>query len=143
MIVCDAEGSFVIVNAEAERIFGIGAKQMETAAPCTVCGIYRPDMVTPFLREELPLARAIRGEETRHELMFVRNLDQPGLWIDASATPVRDGSRTVVGGVLSVSDICLPESLLRSESATKAYLTPVRDPSNPVEHQPDQCTSDF
>jgi len=66
VIVCDAEGRFVFFSPEAERILGIGAMQSDFAAWSAVYGCYRPDMVTPYPPEELPLARAMLGEEGLH-----------------------------------------------------------------------------
>ena len=91
VIVCDAKGHFVFFNPEAERILGIGAMHVEVAAWSATYGCCRPDMVTPYTPEELPLARAMRGEEVLHELIFIRNPQRPaGLWMDASGTPLRD-----------------------------------------------------
>src|ERR1035441_404099 len=88
VVVCDTNGHCVFFNPEAERILGISAMHAECAAWSATYGCFRPDMVTPYSSEDLPLARAIRGEEALDELIFIRNPQQPaGLWIAASATP--------------------------------------------------------
>src|ERR1035441_4663978 len=101
-------------------------------------------MVTLYPPEELPLARAMRGEEALHELIFVRNPQQPaGLWIDARGTPLRDSSGTVCGGFVVFSDVSVPENLLRDKAAVEAFLTPVRDPRDPVENRHDLVSERF
>jgi len=136
VIVCDAEGHFVFFNPEAERILGIGAMHADSAAWSATYGCYRADKMTPYPSEELPLARAMRGEEALHQLIFIRNPQRPaGLWIDASGAPLRDSPGTVCGGVVVFSDVSIPEHLLRAETAVGASLRPVRSPSDSVADQ--------
>ena len=136
VIVCDPDGHFLFFSPEAERILGIGATHVDSAVWSATYGCFRPDMVTPYPPEELPLARAMQGEEALHELIFIRNPQRPaGLWIDASGAPLRDGSGTVCGGVVVFSDVSVPETLLRSKAAVEAFLKPVRTACNPAEDQ--------
>src|ERR1035437_3232160 len=105
VVVGDLEGHVVFFSREAERILGIGAIHADLAAWFASCGCYRPDMVTLYPQEELPLARAMRGEEASDELIFVKNPQHPaGLWIEARGTPLRDSSGTVCGGFVVFSD---------------------------------------
>ena len=134
VVVCDRDGHLVFFSPEAERILGIGATHIDSAEWSATYGCYRPDMVTPYPAEELPLARAMRGEEALHELIFIRNPQRPdGLWIDASGTPLRDSSGMSCGAFVLLSDVSVPESLLRNEAAVEAFLTPVRDSYDPVD----------
>jgi PAS domain-containing protein len=73
VIVCDTKGHFVFVGSEAERILGIGAMHAELVAWSASYGCCRPDMVTPYPSERLPLARAMREEKVLPELIFIRN----------------------------------------------------------------------
>jgi PAS domain S-box-containing protein len=144
VIVCDSDGHFIFFSPEAERIVGIGAMHMESAEWSVTYGCYRPDMVTPYPPEELPLARAMRGEEALHELIFIRNPLRPaGLWIDASATPLRDTSGMLRGAVVLVSDVSVPENLLRKGAAIEASPTPAQDPCDPGENRHDLVSERF
>ena len=144
VVVCDLDGHVVFFSPEAERILGIGAIRADLATWFASCGCYRPDMVTLFPQEELPLARAIRGEETPHELIFIRNPQHPaGLWIDARGAPLRDSSGAVCGGVVVFSDVSVPENLLRNEAAVEAFLTPVQDPRDPVKDRHELVSERF
>lgn len=144
VVVCDAGGHFLFFSPEAERILGIGAMHMDSAEWSATYGCYRPDMVTPYPPEELPLARAIRGEEAIHQLIFIRNPQRPaGLWIDISGTPLRNSSGVSCGGAVVFSDVSVPESLLRSKEAVEAFLTPMRDSSDPVEDRHDLVSERF
>jgi PAS domain S-box-containing protein len=67
--------------------------------------IYRPDTITPYQREELPLSRALRGEEVVDEEIFAKPTGQfAGRWLSASATPLRN-SEGLQGAVVIVRDI--------------------------------------
>ena len=144
VVVCDTDGHFVFFSPEAERILGIGAMHADSAEWSATYGCYRPDMVTLYPPEELPLARAMRGEEALHELIFIRNPQRPaGLWIDVSGTPLRDSSGTICGGVVVFSDVSVPENLLRNEAAVEAFLTPVQDPCDPVEDRHELVSERF
>ena len=77
VVVCDPDGHFLFFSPEAERILGIGAMHADFVAWPATYGLYRPDMVTLYPPEELPLGRAMRGEETLHELIFIRNPQRP------------------------------------------------------------------
>ena len=144
VVICDSDGHFLFFSPEAERILGVGAMDAGFAAWSTVYGLYRPDMVTPYPPDELPLARAMRGEEALHELIFVRNPQRPaGLWIDASGTPLWDSSGKVCGGVVVFSDISVPETLLRNKAAAEAFLKPVRAPGDPAEDRQERVSERF
>jgi PAS domain S-box-containing protein len=144
VIICDLDGHVVFFSPEADRIFGVGAMHADLAMLFASCGCYRPDMVTLYPQEELPLARARRGEETLHELIFVRNQQQPaGLWIDARGTPLRDVSGAVCGGVVVFSDVSVPENLLRNKAAVEAFLTPVQNPCDPVKDRHELVSERF
>ena len=106
VIVADQDGSFLFFNAEAERILGIGARDVKPDQWTSVYGCYYPDQTTPYPSEYLPLARAIRGEEALNEMLFVRNPEIPsGVWVTASARPLTDERGDRQGGVLIFRDI--------------------------------------
>ena len=144
VVVCDIDGRFIFFNPEAERILGSGARHAEIAEWSALYGCYLPDMVTPYPPEELPLARAMRGEDALHELIFIMNPRQPaGLWIDASGTPLRDSSGTLRGGVVVFSDVSVLEDLRRSKATVPASLTPAPEPHDPVENRRDVVSERF
>src|SRR5262249_21957696 len=69
-------------------------------------GCYLPDRVTPFPGDQLPLARAIRGEEVEETEIFVRNAYKPdGVWLRVKAGPLRDETGAVRGGLSVIRDV--------------------------------------
>jgi PAS domain S-box-containing protein len=101
----DEQGKFVIWNAAAERILGMGATDLPNPEWIEHYGLFMPDTVTPFPTEQLPVLRAIRGEVSTTE-MYVRNQMLPqGAWIEVSAGPRKGGDGVVYGGVAAFRDV--------------------------------------
>ncbi|MBZ5582840.1 MAG: PAS domain S-box protein, partial [Acidobacteriia bacterium] len=132
VVVCNAHGQLIFFNPEAERILGIGVTGAREAEWPATYGCYLPDMTTPMPGEELPLARALRGEDTARELIFIRNQRQPsGIWIDVTGRPLRDRKGALAGAVVVFSDVSMPQQLLRRTSAAMTAFP--REPPCEVE----------
>jgi PAS domain S-box-containing protein len=105
LVAADEQGAVIIWNPAAAKILGMGATGLPFQEWTAHYGLYLDDMVTPFPPDQLPLTRAIRGEACTAE-MFVRNpeLDE-GVWIEVSASPLKDRDRAVIGGVAAFRDV--------------------------------------
>ncbi len=100
VIVADTEGRFLLFNRAAERILGKGMRDVPAEQWSAEYGILRADDKTPFPSAELPLARAIRGETVEGVELFIRNPRIPeGVYVTATASPLRDLMGRLVGGV--------------------------------------------
>jgi PAS domain S-box-containing protein len=105
LVVADENGKFIIWNPAAEKIVGLRAASVPCDQWTSHYGIFLPDTVTPFPTEQNPLLRAIRGEVCSAE-MFLRNPElSEGVWIEASAGPLKDKDGVVRGGVTAFRDI--------------------------------------
>jgi PAS domain S-box-containing protein len=105
VIVADQDGRFLFSNAAAERLLGIGIIEALPGALTSLDGWYLPDQVSLLSPDQLPLERAIRGQEVVDELIFVRTSQhRSGLWIRANAWPLQDPSGFISGGVLMFHD---------------------------------------
>jgi CheY-like chemotaxis protein/PAS domain-containing protein len=90
IVVADNAGKFLLFNDAGERLIGTG---LTDAAPVrsSTYALFRPDAKTSFPREELPLVRAIRGEQTAAIPMFVRNPKIPrGVHLSVIGSPLRN-----------------------------------------------------
>jgi PAS domain S-box-containing protein len=105
VVVAGRDGGFVMFNPAAERILGLGMTDIPKERWSEVYGTYYPDRVTPFPWNELPLARALLGKETRETEMFIRHPTIPeGVYISVTGTPLQtDG--VVSGAVVVFRDI--------------------------------------
>ena len=100
VIAADLKGRFVLFNSSAQRMLGLGPHDVPSNQWTERYGIFLEDTVTPFPPEQVPLARAIRGETVQDCLVHIRNPKVPdGLWINVSGTPLRDKDGLLYGGV--------------------------------------------
>jgi len=105
LVAADEEGSFVLWNAAAERILGMGATNIDPQEWSEHYGLFLADMTTPFPTDQLPLVRALRGEVSTAE-MFLRNrVLVEGSWIEVSGSPRKDKDGVLRGGVVAFRDI--------------------------------------
>jgi PAS domain S-box-containing protein len=106
VIAADVDGNVLVYNAAAQRLTGVGQQDAPMQAWSEAYGLFGADMKTLVPVAELPLMRAIRGQETSDVDLFVRNELLPrGRWISASGKPWRDTDGTLLGGVVVLRDI--------------------------------------
>ena len=106
VVIVDRDGRILLWNAAAEAMIGLGPVASSPAEWSSVYGCYRSDGVTPYPPEELPLARAIRGEHVEEAEMFIRNPRVPeGVWISVNSRPLRGEGRALLGGVIVFRDV--------------------------------------
>jgi len=104
VIVEDNHGELLILNPAAQEILGSGA--IDTSDCSEKYGLFLSDEVTPCPPEELPVARAIRGETANNILIFIRNPSKPqGVWADCTISPLKDRDGVVKGGLTVFRDI--------------------------------------
>ena len=120
VIAADATGTFTIFNPGAERILGIGPIDTNPDRWSDNYGFFFPDRTTPFPADELPLARALKGEASDEVEMFVRNPEVPdGVFISVSGRPLQDEDSTEKGGVIVFRDVT--HRVIAEEALTQAF----------------------
>src|SRR5712691_5471415 len=106
VIVADENGKFLLFNTAAEQILGIGPTDTTPDQWTERYGLYLTDTVTPYPPNELPLGRAIRGESVDSAEAFARHSRLPqGVWVNATARPLKDRGGALRGGVLVFRDV--------------------------------------
>ena len=120
VIVADAQARFTLFNPSAERIVGIGMTDRPPEEWSELYGVYYEDASTPVPADQLPLLRAVRGEEVERQQLFIRNPGAPeGRYISVNASPVRDEAGQVVGGVAVFRDVS--ERRMQEEALSQAF----------------------
>jgi sigma-B regulation protein RsbU (phosphoserine phosphatase) len=105
VIVADATGRFVLFNETAERLLGMGRREVDVPEWSATYGCFYEDGRTPFPSEQLPLARALRGEASSADV-FIRNPSLPdGVFISITGTPIREEDGRSDGGVVVFRDV--------------------------------------
>jgi PAS domain S-box-containing protein len=105
VVSADDQSQVIGFNPAAERLFGKECKLLGlTGSPENV--LYCADRTTPFPRDRLPLARAIRGEKVEEIEIFIRHAGIPeGVWTGVTAWPLREESGALAGGISVFRDI--------------------------------------
>jgi len=106
VVVADANGKFLLFNAAAERIVGVGATETTPDQWSERYGTFLPDAVTPYRSDQLPLVRAMRGENVDAVELFIRNGNVPdGRLLSITGGPLRGDDGAQQGGVVVLRDI--------------------------------------
>ena len=101
VVVADETGTLLLCNPAAEELLGIDHKGITEQEWLAQYVPFMQDKVTPIPPLERPLARAMRGESVNEAEVFFRRKDLPdGMWLSASARPLRDEDGSPRGAVL-------------------------------------------
>jgi twitching motility protein PilJ len=101
VIAADENGNIFLFNPAAETMFNLGLTDGPPDEWSAKYGLFLPDTVTTYPANDLPLARAIRGESADGVEMFVRHAAKPdGLWAKISGRPLKDETGALKGGVI-------------------------------------------
>jgi PAS domain S-box-containing protein len=104
VIVADAEGKLVFVNAAAERMHGIATLGVPVAEYAEAFQLLTEDG-QPYPSNELPLARAVqRGETVVDARWRTRRADGREVLMLGSARPVLDAAGVQIASVLTMRD---------------------------------------
>ncbi len=106
VVVADSAGKILLFNPAASALLGSVLPGTSTEQWTTRYELYLSDMITPYPRDQRPLARAMRGESVDQMEAFVRHPDAPnGKWLSATARPLRSDGGEVCGGVAVFRDV--------------------------------------
>jgi PAS domain S-box-containing protein len=106
VVVADKNQKFLVFNPAARRMFGKAATDAGLEEWSRLYGLYLPDQVTPFPVDQLPLPRAIAGEEVDDMEILVRSAPgSKGCWVRVTGRPLRDSKGQASGGVIVCRDI--------------------------------------
>ena len=128
VVVADEAGKFLVFNRAAQRILGGGLTEGGPREWSGLYHIYLPDQTTPVPPEQLPLARALCGEEVDAEELFVRNSGRSErTWITTTARPLRDAQGVARGAVAVLQDVTRRKRAEREAQRALRLLDGTRD----------------
>lgn len=106
VMVTDENGKMVLLNPAAEAMIGPQAMDIPQSERAERFGIFWPGTNAPYPANELPLARALRGQSVDGLQLYVRNERKPeGLYVSVNARPLHDDDGNQRGGVAVIHDI--------------------------------------
>jgi PAS domain S-box-containing protein len=103
VIVADRDGQITFVNKAAQEIHGTIRLGIAPGEYSIAYHLYREDG-RPYPSEELPLARAVRGQTVGEERWLIRRSDGAEVVAAGAAQPLLDSDGGQMGAVLTVRD---------------------------------------
>jgi PAS domain-containing protein len=117
VILVERDGRMSVFNRAAERIHGAWRDEIEALVRAGTHPPLRPDGKTAFAAGESPLARALKGESVRDEILCWKTPFRPyGYYLRLSAVPLHDHRGHQSGAVVMFTEIVAP-SLAESPAA--------------------------
>ena len=127
----DTDGQYLIANTRAQEMVGPLSKEILIADRPERYGLFYPDGKTLFSGDELPIARALRGETTDNIEMLVSNDTQAEeIFININGRPLLDGQGDLKGGVIVFHDIT---ELKATQTKLEQTISELRDKTQLME----------
>ena len=106
IIVINPEGSSLLANPSAERIFGMPPQEIGPEEWAETYGIFYTDQETYIPADQMPVTQALQGKILEEGEFFIRNKEQPdGVYAKGRAVPLFDSNREIRGSVAIIRDI--------------------------------------
>ena len=106
VVVVDETGKVLLDNPASDRIRGAPMEDLPPERWSERFGCYLSNSVTPFPSEQLPLARAMRGEEVNDAELIIRHDKRPeGIVLSVNSRPLRDKQGVLRGGLSVFRDV--------------------------------------
>lgn len=130
IVVADRDGSFVLWNPAATRLAPPGHSDAPPERWPEVYHLYRPDGVTLFPSDRLPLVRAIEGESVDAELMIAEDqATGQRRTLSVTGRPIVESDGEIVGGVVVFRDVTdhlrMEREIRRSNSTLHEFAATV------------------
>lgn len=105
VVACDAGGILTLFNRAARRWHGLDPVELPPEQWSRHYDLFRPDGATPLPTDEIPLARAFRGETVTDAGMAIKATGQPTRFIVANGSVITDETGEKLGAVVVMRDV--------------------------------------
>ena len=134
VVVADDKGQYIMANPAAEQMVGQGFEGLDLPRASEQYGVFHPTTESLFPPDQLPLARAIKGESTNNVEMRIDNEKLPQeVYVSVNGRPLLDEKSVSRGGVVVVRDITeLKQTQIQLENQTQLLETVFNNMSDGV-----------
>ncbi len=117
LVACDASGMLTLISPPLQELFGMEYEPVTEPFYVQKFHLFRDDGETVLPVDEVPLARARRGEFVRDALVSTRRADGTLVHLRCNAVPLRDDGGCDSGAIALVQDVTA-----ETEAAKRAQL---------------------
>ncbi len=104
IVACDSHGR-LLFNRATQEMHGLEASALPVDEWAKHYSLYEADGVTPLPEEQIPLRRALKGEQVHDAEMIIRPVSGPERFLVCSGQPLVNSSGRTFGAVVSMRDM--------------------------------------
>lgn len=105
IVACDAEGTLTYFNAATRRFHGISQEDLPPEQWAGRYDLYGADGESPLDTDEIPLFRALHGEDVTDQEIVIAPKDLPARHVISNGRAIHDEAGNKLGAVVSMHDI--------------------------------------
>ncbi|MFO7558209.1 MAG: ATP-binding protein [Desulfobacterales bacterium] len=105
VVACDKEGKIVRFNEAARRLHGLSVQPIPPELWSEYFNLFEPDGITPLRKDDVPLFRALQGEDVYDaEIVVAPRQGHPHILV-AGGQALKDDEGRITGAVIAMHDI--------------------------------------
>jgi len=105
IVACDASGTLTLFNAASQTFHGLPAEPLPAERWAEHYDLYGADCITPMRQEDIPLFRALKGEQVRGNKMRIVPKRGKARVLIASGGPILHPDGHQLGAMVAMRDI--------------------------------------
>jgi PAS domain S-box-containing protein len=117
IVACDEHGTLTLFNRATREFHGMNARAVPSQRWSAEYNLFQVDGVTPLAKEQIPLVRALSGEEVRDAPMVIAPAGGRARLVLASGQPLYDDAGQKLGAVVSMHDVTVQKEAEAARAA--------------------------
>jgi PAS domain S-box-containing protein len=105
IIICNEKGEIIRFNEAARRLHGLPEKPLPPESWAEYYDLYYPDGKTPLAIKDIPLFRALQGEDVNNVEIIVKPKKTASRLLSCSGKQIKDENGIKKGAVIAMHDI--------------------------------------
>lgn len=105
IIACDSQGKLTLFNKATRDWHGLPARDIPPSEYPNYYGLYKPDGETPLKLSEIPLLKALAGQEVNNDEIVIKPKNGQAKSLTVTGSQLQDENNNVTGAVVAMHDI--------------------------------------